>query len=191
MAVTPSTMLPLGTAAPDFKLINCVSGEAEGLPSQGSGALLVMFISNHCPFVVHIRGEFQRLADDYASELKIVAINSNSSETHPQDGPEFMKALTEWLGWTFPFLFDETQEVAKAYHAACTPDFFLFDKEHRLFYRGQIDSSRPSNIHPVDGSDLRAALDALLEGDAPPTSQQPSIGCNIKWHPGNEPEYWG
>ena len=150
-----------------------------------------MFICNHCPFVIHVRDELTRLASEYQKRgVAIVAINSNSIETHPQDAPEHMKALATELGWKFPFLFDSTQEVAKAYRAACTPDFYLFDAEQRLVYRGQLDDSRPGNNVPVTGRDLRAALDAVLAGRAPSIDQKPSIGCNIKWAPGNEPDYF-
>jgi len=152
----------------------------------------VMFICNHCPYVVHVKDEFRRLADDYAGRLSIVAINSNSLATHPQDGPEHMKELATRLGWPFPFLFDSTQEVARAYHAACTPDFFLFGAgsgaTRRLAYRGQLDASRPGNDVPVTGRDLRAAVDELLAGRKPDADQRPSLGCNIKWSPGNEPD---
>ncbi|MGD2154333.1 MAG: thioredoxin family protein, partial [Gemmatimonadales bacterium] len=143
-----------------------------------------------CPYVQHVLKEFGRLAADYGSRgLAIAAINSNSAETHPQDGPEHMKALAIAEGWTFPFLFDESQAVAKEYRAACTPDFFLFDSQQRLAYRGQLDDSRPGNGIPVTGSDLRRAVDAVLAGSPIPEEQKPSMGCNIKWKPGNEPDY--
>lgn len=193
MVKTASDMLPLGTPAPDFRLRDAVSGREVTLAGQASERpLLVMFICNHCPYVVHVRDEFRRLADDYAGRLSIVAINSNSLATHPQDGPEHMAELATRLGWPFPFLFDSTQEVARAYHAACTPDFFLFGAgsgaARRLAYRGQLDGSRPGNEVPVTGRDLREAVDALLAGREPDADQRPSLGCNIKWSPGNEPE---
>ncbi|MFN2375371.1 MAG: thioredoxin family protein [Candidatus Binatia bacterium] len=197
MVKTASDMLPLGTPAPDFRLRDAVSGREMTLADQAADRpLLVMFICNHCPYVVHVRDELRRLADDYAGRLSIVAINSNSLATHPQDGPEHMKELATRLGWPFPFLFDSTQEVAKAYHAACTPDFFLFAAAsgsgiaRPLAYRGQLDGSRPGNDVPVTGSDLRAAVDALLAGREADADQRPSLGCNIKWSPGNEPDHF-
>jgi len=192
MVETLSSMLPLGTRAPDFSLSDAVSEKTVSLAQfEDAPALLVMFICNHCPFVIHIRDELTRLASEYWKRgVAIVAINSNSIETHPQDAPEHMKALTKELGWEFPFLFDATQEVAKAYRAACTPDFYLFDAEQRLVYRGQLDDSRPGNNVPVTSQDLRAALEAVLAGRAPSIDQKPSIGCNIKWAPGNEPDYF-
>jgi thiol-disulfide isomerase/thioredoxin len=196
MVQTASDMLPLGTPAPGFCLEDAVSGRNVLIDEQPvDRPLLVMFICNHCPYVVHVRGEFARLQDDYAGRLSIVAINSNSVETHPQDGPEHMRALAGELGWHFPFLFDDSQEVAKAYHAACTPDFFLFSPgagtQRRLVYRGQLDGSRPGNDTPVTGADLRAAIDAVLAGLEPAVDQRASLGCNIKWRPGNEPAYFG
>jgi len=150
-----------------------------------------MFICNHCPFVKHVRAELARLGRDYQKKgVAIVAINSNDVESHPQDGPDNMAALVREKGWTFPFLFDATQTVAKAYHAACTPDFFVFDREKKLVYRGQLDDSRPSNGKPVTGADLRAAIDAVLAARPAPLEQRPSIGCNIKWKAGNEPDYF-
>jgi peroxiredoxin len=192
MSVTPSTMLPLGTAAPGFSLTNAVDGTTVSLQDyRGKRALLVMFICNHCPFVIHVREQLGKLAEDYLPQgVGIVAINANSSRTHAQDGPDRMKALAEQLGWSFPFLFDEAQSVAKAYRAACTPDFYLFDAEMKLVYRGQLDGSRPSNGVPVTGADLRAAIDATLSGGEVSAVQKPSIGCNIKWDAGNEPDYF-
>lgn len=193
MALTPSTMLPLGTAAPDFDLENAVDGQRVRLADVPPGPLLVMFICNHCPYVVHLRDVLGALMAEYqARGLQVVAINSNSEQTHPQDGPSHMRALALEEGWRFPFLFDKTQEVAKAYQAACTPDFFLFDKERRLAYRGQFDDSRPGRPSvPVTGKDLRAALEELLAGRKPAEEQKPSMGCNIKWHPGNAPPWFG
>ncbi|MFN2427084.1 MAG: thioredoxin family protein [Candidatus Binatia bacterium] len=197
MVMTASDMLPLGTAAPDFRLTDALSDRESSLADfPAAQPLLVMFICNHCPYVVHVRGEFARLERDYAGRVSIVAINSNSVRTHPQDGPDAMRELARELGWGFPFLFDATQEVAKAYHAACTPDFFLFGATaaatgaRPLVYRGQLDGSRPGNNVPVTGCDLRAALDALLAGDSAGADQRPSLGCNIKWNPGNEPDYF-
>ena len=191
MAATPSTMLPLGTQAPDFALADAVTARTVRLADfDGTTALLVMFVCNHCPFVIHVRDELARVAADYAPRgLAVVAINANDIRTYPEDAPERMKPLAESKGWTFPYLFDSTQAVAKAYRAACTPDLFLFDAGRRLVYRGQLDDSRPSNGIPVTGRDLRAALDALLAGQPVPADQKPSIGCNIKWAPGNEPDY--
>jgi thiol-disulfide isomerase/thioredoxin len=151
-----------------------------------------MFICNHCPFVIHVRAEFAKLATEYLPQgVGIVAINANDVGTFPQDGPQHMSELAAEQGWTFPFLLDETQETAKTFRAACTPDFFLFDAGGRLVYRGQFDDSRPSNANPVTGRDLRAAIDAVLSGTAVSRVQHPSVGCNIKWKPGNEPRYFG
>jgi peroxiredoxin len=188
-----STMLPLGTAAPDFALPSVVSGEIITLDTFADDpALLVMFICRHCPFVKHVEQELARIGKDYISQgLGIVAISANSLQTHPQDGPEHLKAQAEEVGFTFPYCFDETQAVAKAYSAACTPDFFVFDQAKTLVYRGQLDDSRPSNGLPVTGQDLRAALDTVLAGQAMAGTQKPSVGCNIKWTPGNAPTYFG
>jgi thiol-disulfide isomerase/thioredoxin len=183
MAETPSTMLPLGTPLPEFALPNVVDGQTV-TPDQfaGSPGLLVMFICNHCPYVKHVVPELTRLAADYLRKgVGFVAINSNDVAQYPADAPEHMKALAEAEGWTFPFTFDETQDVAKAFQAACTPDFFLFDADRQLVYRGQLDGSRPKNNVPVTGSDLRAALGALLAGEPISAEQKPSMGCNIKW----------
>ena len=193
MALKPSTMLPLDSDAPAFELTNAVDGKTVSLGKDydSAPALLVMFICNHCPFVIHVRDELGRVAADYMPKgLAVVAINSNSIESHPQDGPENMKRLAIQEGWEFPFLFDETQEVAKAYKAACTPDLFLFDGDCKLLYRGQLDDSRPSNAIPVTGHDLRAAIKDVLAGAPVSIDQKPSVGCNIKWKRGNEPEYW-
>ncbi len=193
MAMVESTMLPLGTAAPAFALPSVVSGEIITLDTFADDpALLVMFICRHCPFVKHVEQELARIGKDYISQgLGIVAISANSLQTHPQDGPEHLKTQAEEVGFTFPYCFDETQAVAKAYTAACTPDFFVFDQAKTLVYRGQLDDSRPSNGVPVTGQDLRAALDAVLAGQAMTGSQKPSVGCNIKWAPGNAPAYFG
>jgi len=190
MARTPSTMLPLGTKAPDFRLPD-FAGQMHALADfRDQSALLVVFICGHCPFVRHIRGEFARYAREYrARGLAVVAINSNDLAAYPQDGPDGMRAEAAELGYDFPYLLDETQAVAKGYRAACTPDFFLFDADRRLVYRGQFDSSRPGNGQAVTGADLRAATAAVLEGRPPRAQQAPSIGCNIKWKPGNEPDY--
>ena len=190
MARTPSTMLPLGTEAPDFRLPD-FAGQMHALADfRDRSALLVAFICGHCPFVRHIRGEFARYAREYrARGLAVVAINSNDLAAYPQDGPDGMRAEAAELGYDFPYLLDETQAVAKGYRAACTPDFFLFDADRRLVYRGQFDNSRPGNGQAVTGADLRAATTAVLEGRPPRAQQTPSIGCNIKWKPGNEPDY--
>ena len=191
MVQTPSTMLPLGTPAPDFDLVEPATGRSRALASFKSPTLVVMFICNHCPFVIHVRDEITRLERDYAARgVDFVAINSNDVEAYPQDGPDAMAQLVLETGWKFPFLLDESQGVGKAYHAACTPDFYVFDAEHRLRYRGQLDDSRPSNGRPVTGVDLRAAIDAVMAGRPAPVEQRPSIGCNIKWKPGNEPDYF-
>jgi len=191
MVQTPSTMMPIGTSAPDLRLREPATAKIWTLADFHSPTLVVMFICNHCPFVIHVRDEITRIAAEYGARgVDFVAINANSMESHPQDGPEHMAALARDMGWKFPFLFDETQEVAKAYHAACTPDFFVFDRERKLFYRGQMDDSRPSINKPVTGNDLRGALDAAIVGRRPPVDQKPSIGCNIKWKPGNEPDYF-
>jgi peroxiredoxin len=189
MAAVESQMLALGTRAPDFSLPD-PDGEMHSL-RDGADAYLVMFICNHCPFVKHVREELARIGREYsARNVAIYAINSNDVTTHPGDSPGKMKEeATEW-GYVFPYLYDASQEVAKAYRAACTPDFFLFDAGRRLVYRGQLDDSRPSNDLPVDGHDLRAALDAVLGAEPVSQSQKASIGCNIKWRPGNEPDYF-
>jgi peroxiredoxin len=189
MVKTASTMLPLGTPAPEFSLIN-VDGRTVSLAAfEGSRAYLVMFICNHCPFVKHVAAELARLGRDYQQKgVAVVAISSNDVSSHPEDSPERMVHEAEERGYTFPYLFDEEQSVAKDYHAACTPDFFVFDKQRKLVYRGQLDDSRPSNGVPVTGKDLRAALDAAIAGRAQPEGQKPSIGCNIKWR--EAPEYF-
>jgi len=183
-------MLPLGTPAPAFKLPD-TTGKTVALSDFRGKPVLVMFICNHCPFVKHISTQLAQLARDYqARGVGIVGINSNDVANYPDDSPEKMKEEVARTGYTFPYLYDESQAVAKAYHAACTPDFFLFDTEHRLVYRGQLDDSRPSNAVPVSGKDLRAALDAVLSGKDVPKDQKPSIGCNIKWKTGQEPDYF-
>jgi len=185
MVAVESTMLPLGTVAPDFRLPD-PSGRIVSLDDFAEAkALLVMFICNHCPFVKHLRYELARLGRDVQQrEVAVVAISSNDIDKYPDDSPEKMKQEAEEAGYTFPYLFDETQEVAKAFDAACTPDFFLYDGSGRLVYRGQLDESRPGNGIPVTGRDLRAALDAVLAGRPVSTDQKPSIGCNIKWRAG-------
>ncbi len=185
-------MLPLGTPAPDFDL-PATDGVRYSLSSFAPcEALLVMFLSNHCPFVKHVREELARLGRDYISHgVGVVAIMSNDVENYPDDCPEKMAEEVELVGYTFPYCYDVEQSVAKAYRAACTPDFFLFDKERHLAYRGQLDDARPGNGVPVTGADLRAALNALLEGHPVPEAQKPSLGCNIKWKPGNAPGYYG
>jgi thiol-disulfide isomerase/thioredoxin len=193
MVKVSSTMLALGTPAPPFALTDVVSGKTVRLEdSAAAPALLVMFICNHCPYVKHVRDELARLARDYSGKnLAIVAIQSNDVESYPDDAPDRMRAEAEEVGYTFPYLHDETQEVAKAYRAACTPDFYVFDDDRTLVYRGQLDDSRPGNDRPVNGKDLRAALNATLAGRKPDGDQVPSIGCNIKWKRGNAPNYFG
>jgi thiol-disulfide isomerase/thioredoxin len=189
MPAVESQMLPLGTEAPAFSLPD-PDGVLHSL-AEGASAYLVMFICNHCPFVKHVREELARIGRVYASRrVSIYAINSNDISKHPGDAPPHMKAEAEAWGYTFPYLFDESQDVAKAYRAACTPDFYVFNSGKLLVYRGQLDDSRPSNDSPVDGHDLRAALDAVLDSEPPLAQQKPSIGCSIKWRPGNEPEYF-
>jgi peroxiredoxin len=185
-------MLPLGTKAPAFKLRN-VDGQMVSLDDfKSAPALLVIFMCNHCPFVKHVAAGLAQLAREYqAKGVAVVGISSNNPATHPADSPEQMVHEAENRGYTFPYLFDETQEVAKAYQAACTPDFYVFDKEQKLVYRGQMDDSRPDSGIPVTGRDLRAALDATLAGKPVVEKQKPSIGCNIKWRAGNEPSYFG
>jgi peroxiredoxin len=191
MALTPSTMLPLGTAAPSFELPD-TQGKKVSLADFQDAPLLVVFMCNHCPYVKHVRGELAQLGRDYAPKgLRMVGINSNDVEHYPEDSPEKMRAEAQQAGYAFPYLYDATQEVAKSYKAACTPDFFLFDREHRLAYRGQLDDSRPGMVKPVTGADLRAALDAVLAGRPVSSDQKPSVGCNIKWKRGNEPAYYG
>lgn len=190
MAATPSTMLPLGTAAPIFSLPDTNGNRVALSDFAGSPALLVMFICNHCPFVKHLRSALAQLGRDYQPKgVAIVAISSNDADAYPADSQAKMVEEHRDAGYTFPYLYDETQEVAKAFQAACTPDFFLFDKNQRLVYRGQFDDSRPSNGLPVTGKDLRAAIDAVLGGQPVTHEQLPSIGCNIKWRPNNEPNY--
>ncbi len=191
MVLTPSTMMPLGTVAPSFELPDTISGRTIRLrdlaPKKG---LVVMFICNHCPYVKHIRdGLVQFGLDHAAKDVGIVAISANDPTTHPDDAPEKLASEAKRLGYRFPVLFDESQEVAKAYRAACTPDFFVFDEKRRLVYRGQFDSSRPNTAVPVTGADLRGAVDALLAGKPVSKEQKPSLGCNIKWRHGNEPDY--
>jgi peroxiredoxin len=190
MARTASTMLPLGTPAPDFALPDTVSDRVISLADfSDRHALLVMFICEHCPFVKHIQNQLAQLGRDYQDRpLGIVAISSNDVELYPQDSPDRLKAMAESLGFTFPVCYDETQAVAHAYTAACTPDFFLFDRDRTLVYRGQLDDSRPGNDQPVTGADLRSAIDAVLSNQPVPPDQKPSIGCNIKWKPGNAPK---
>lgn len=190
MAPTPSTMLPLGTPAPDFSLPDLDGKKVSLADFKGKKALLVQFICNHCPFVIHVREELALLGKDYqAKGVGIVGINANDAENYPDDSPEKMKTNAKEAGYTFPYLYDETQEVAQAYHAACTPDFFLFDADMKLVYRGQLDGSRPGNGVPVTGADLRAALDAVLAGEPVSAVQKASMGCNIKWKAGNAPSY--
>ena len=192
MVLTASTMLELGTIAPDFALPNVATGETVSLATFADRpALLVMFICRHCPYVKHIQGELVQLGHDYGDRMGIVGISANNIETHPDDAPDRLKAMVETEGIVYPICYDETQDVAKTYTAACTPDFFLFDGDRRLVYRGQLDDSRPGNDWPVTGADLRGAIEAVLAGEPVPTEQRPSIGCNIKWKPGNEPAYFG
>ncbi len=193
MVRTESTMLPLGTTAPTFNLEDVTSGTTVTLTNFiDKKGLLVMFICQHCPFVKHVEDELGKIGQDYVPKgIGVVAISTNSIETHPQDSPENMREQATRASFNFPYAFDATQEVAKSYTAACTPDFFLFDSDLKLAYRGQLDDARPGNDKPVNGKDLRAALDQLVAGQSVPEAQKPSIGCNIKWAPGNEPAYFG
>lgn len=182
MALTESTMLELGTTAPDFELRDVVNGKTVHRDDfRGQKGLLVMFICTHCPYVKHIEKGIAQLGSDYAGKLGIVAISSNDAQNYPDDSPEGLKKQAQRLGFMFPYLYDESQAVARAYDAACTPDIYLFDKDFKLVYRGQFDGSRPGNGVPITGQDLRAALDAVLHGEKPGLDQKASIGCNIKW----------
>jgi peroxiredoxin len=191
MVRTPSTMLPLGTPAPDFELPNVDGRMVSYADAAGPRGTVVMFICNHCPFVKHVADQLAALGRDYMPQgIGFAAVSSNDVSSHPADSPEQMVAEAEERGYPFPYLYDETQEVAKAYRAACTPDFYAFDSEGKLVYRGQLDPSRPGSDVPVTGADLRRALDALLAGSLPVTDQVASLGCNIKWKAGNEPPYF-
>jgi len=191
MALTPSTMLPLGTTAPDFRLPDTSGKTVSPADFKDKTALAVIFMCNHCPYVKHIRAGLAQLARDYLPKhVAIVGINSNDAANYPEDSPAKMKEEVKSAGYLFPYLYDETQAVAKAYRAACTPDIYLFDRGRRLVYRGQFDASRPGNGIPVTGKDLRAALDAVLAGKPTSELQAASIGCNIKWKSGNEPDYF-
>jgi peroxiredoxin len=190
MALTPSTMLALGTFAPGFRLPDTDGNIVSLEDFKNAPALLVIFLCNHCPYVKHVRHELARLCRDYEPKgVAVVGINSNDVTTHPDDSPSMMGKEKAAIGYTFPYLYDETQQIARAYRAACTPDFYVFDKNRKLVYRGQMDASRPGNAVAVTGKDLRAALEAVLAGKPVSDDQQPSMGCNIKWKPGNQPDY--
>lgn len=198
MVAVNSTMLPLGTRAPEFNLPD-TEGHSVSLADFSGQPILVAFICNHCPFVKHVARALKALADQYSDRVSFVAINANDAEAFPDDAPAKMVEEKQRRGYAFPYLFDETQQVARAYTAACTPDFFLFDADHRLYYRGQMDDTRPKRIesglydfdtHPATGDDLRLAIESLLAGRPAPEDQLASIGCNIKWRPGNEPDYF-
>lgn len=193
MAMTPSTMLALGTQAPGFKLPDVTTGKTVTLADfSGNELLLVMIICRHCPYVKHVQGQLAQIGHDYVPKnVGIVAISSNDARNYPDDSPESLREMVRSLNFNFPLCYDENQEVAKAYHAACTPEFYLFDGKRKLVYRGQLDDSRPKNDIPVTGKDLRVALDAALAGKPIAGEQKPGIGCNIKWKPGNEPSYFG
>lgn len=192
MSLTPSTMLELGTTAPEFRLPDTNGKTVSTADFKNAPALLVIFMCNHCPYVKHIREGLAQLGRDYQSKgVAMVGINSNDVANYPADSPAKMKEEVKSAGYTFPYLYDESQAAAKAYRAACTPDVFLFDRQQKLVYRGQFDNSRPGNGLPVTGADLRAALDAILAGKPVSREQKPGIGCNIKWKPGNEPDYLG
>ena len=192
MAQTASTMLPLGTLLPDFKVqdVETLGWLTPGQFTQ-SPFLLVVILCRHCPYVIHVQGEIARIGKEFVPKgVAMVGISANDPGTHPDDSPENLKMMKQTLEFNFPLAFDATQEAAKAFHAACTPEFYLFDKERKLIYRGQLDDSRPKNQIPVTGKDLRAALEAALAGKPPLSEQKPGIGCNIKWRPGNEPDYY-
>ena len=191
MVRTESTMLPLGTKAPEFTLPSTEGEQVSLSDYRGSKVLLVIFMCNHCPYVKHVAEELKRLADDYSEQgVGVVGISSNDAGNYPDDSPEAMAKEKEERGYSFAYLYDEDQSVAQAYRAACTPDFYLFDANQELAYRGQLDSSRPNSGIPVTGEDLRAAIDAILAGKEAPEAQRPSLGCNIKWKEGNEPQYF-
>ncbi len=191
MVAVNSTMLPLGTKAPDFRLPDFSGKMISRSDFRNAPALLIIFMCNHCPYVKHLRTGLAQLARDYLPRgVAVVGINSNDVTNYPADSPAKMAEEAKAAGYQFPYLYDESQEVAKAYHAACTPDIYVFDKDQCLVYRGQFDDSRPGNGLPVTGKDLRAALDAVLAGKAVSQTQKPSIGCNIKWKPGHEPDYF-
>ncbi|WP_024546226.1 thioredoxin family protein [Picosynechococcus sp. NKBG15041c] len=193
MARTESTMLPLGSPAPDFSLPDVTTNQVVNLADfRGKAGLLVIFLCRHCPFVIHIQAELARLGTDFIPQnLGIVAISANDVENYPDDGPEKLQEMAAELGLNFPILYDESQAIAKSYQAACTPDFFLFDGDLKLVYRGQLDDARPGNNQPVTGADLRQAIAAVFAKETPDPNQKPSIGCNIKWKPGNAPSYFG
>ncbi len=192
MARTPSTMLELGTQAPEFTLIEPATGNNVSLNDFKGKPVLIAFICNHCPYVILIREAFARFAQDYMDKgLQVIAINSNDIENYPDDSPEKMVEEVKLAAYTFPYLLDETQQVARQYQAACTPDFFMFDADHKLYYRGQFDDARPNTDTVVTGKDMIAAADALLAGKPAPKPQKASLGCNIKWKAGNEPDYFG
>ena len=193
MSLTPSTMMELGTRAPDFELLDVVTGRLVTRSEfEGCKGLLVLFICAHCPYVKHVNAELARLGADYQpKDLGVVAICSNDAINYPDDAPAKLNEQAQSFGFDFPYLHDDSQETAKAYRAACTPDIFLFDEDHELVYRGQLDDSRPGSGRPVTGADLRAAIDALLAGEPVDTEQLPATGCNIKWKPGSEPDYFG
>lgn len=191
MVRTPSTMLPLGTPAPDFALLDVSGRTLSWQDVAGEHGTVMMFICNHCPFVKHVADELARLGQEYMPRgIGMVAVSSNDVSTHPADSPEQMVHEAEQRGYPFPYLYDETQDVAKAYRAACTPDFYLFDRDAKLVYRGQLDASRPESGIPVTAADLRGAMEAVLAGTQVAAEQTPSIGCNIKWKPGSEPDYF-
>lgn len=192
MVLTPSTMLALGTRAPDFTLPDAYGNPVGLAEFAGAPATVIVFMCNHCPYVKHLKTALAEFAHEYqAREVAVIGINSNDAETHPEDGREAMVRDIAAFGYGFPYLIDATQEIAKAYRAACTPDFYVFDAELRLVYRGQFDDSRPESDAPVTGRSLRAAVDTVVAGQTPSGDQKPSIGCNIKWQPGNEPDYFG
>jgi len=192
MVSTASTMLELGTSAPAFTLPEPLTGKSISLNDYAGKPILIAFVCNHCPYVLHILDAFTEFTREYKEKgLETIAINANDVENYPDDSPEKMAELAKQKGFSFPYLFDESQDIAKAYQAACTPDYFLFDKEHTLVYRGQFDSARPKNDSPITGADMRAAANTVLNGEIPGPDQIASLGCNIKWKEGNSPGYFG
>lgn len=191
MSLTPSTMLPLGKNAPDFKLPDSEGNIVSISDFKGAPAFLVIFMCNHCPYVKHVMGKLVALVEEYQKKgIAVIAVNSNDAQQYPDDSPDKMREIEKEYAYTFPYLIDESQQVAKDFMAACTPDFFIFDQDKKLFYRGQMDGSRPGNNVPVTGQDLRNAMDAVLNGRPVDKNQKPSMGCNIKWKAGNEPDYF-
>ncbi len=192
MSLTPSTMLPIGTKAPDFILPDPTGKQIALSDFSEAPATFIIFMCNHCPYVKHLQKQLTEIAREFQDKgVAVIAINSNDTENYTDDSPKEMAKEIKKFDYTFPYLFDETQEIAKAYRAACTPDFYVFDGDQKLAYRGQFDASRPGNSLPINGADIKNALNSILNGEPVSTDQKPSIGCSIKWRPGNAPEYFG